>query len=112
MHGKMYHLKPFLQNLWPSHPLSCGNSELTGPQESENNGTVLTSDLQEARVELYEKCSSGPTIADISNWLTGGEEENLQIMTDDKIINNVLAARMSKSQVLQRLSAQYDTKTP
>jgi DNA-directed RNA polymerase specialized sigma subunit len=51
---------------------------------------LLTSDLQEAIAELCEKGSSGPTIADISNWLAGGEEENLQIMTDEEIINNVL----------------------
>jgi hypothetical protein len=29
------------------------------------DGTILTSDLQEAIVELSEKGSSGPTIADI-----------------------------------------------
>jgi hypothetical protein len=52
--------------------------------------TVLTSDLQEAIAELCEKGSSGPTIADISKWLAGGEEENLQFMTDEEIINNVL----------------------
>jgi hypothetical protein len=40
--------------------------------------------------ELCEKGSSCPTIADISNWLVGAEEENLQIMTDEEIINNVL----------------------
>jgi hypothetical protein len=51
---------------------------------------VLTSDLQEAIAELCENGSSGPTIADISNWLAGGEEENLQIVADEEIINNVL----------------------
>jgi hypothetical protein len=39
---------------------------------------------------MCEKGLSGPTIADISNWLAGGEEENHQIMTDEEIINNVL----------------------
>jgi hypothetical protein len=74
--------------LWPSHP--SGSSELPGPEELENDGTVLTSDLQEAIAILYKEGSSGPTIADISNWLTGGEEGNLQIMTDEAILNNVL----------------------
>jgi hypothetical protein len=76
--------------LWFSHPLSSGSNELTGPEELENDGTVLTSDFQEATAKLCEKGSSGPTIADTSNWLAGGEEENLQIMTDEEIINNVL----------------------
>jgi hypothetical protein len=71
---------------WPSHPLSSGSNELTGPEESENDGTVLNSDLQEAIAELYEKDSLGPTIANISNWLAGGEQENFQIMTDEEII--------------------------
>jgi hypothetical protein len=75
---------------WPSHPLSSGSSELTGPEESENGGTVLTSGLQEAIAELCEKGSSDPTITDVSNWPAGGEEENIQIMTDEEIINNVL----------------------
>jgi hypothetical protein len=65
--------------LWCSHPLSSGSSELTGPEELDNDGTVLTSDLQDAIAELCEKGSSGPAIADMSNWLAGGEEE---IMTD------------------------------
>jgi hypothetical protein len=39
---------------------------------------------------MCEKGSSGPTIADRSNWLARGEEGNLQIMTDEEIINNVL----------------------
>jgi hypothetical protein len=69
---------------------SSGDSELTGPEISENNGTVLTSDLQEAVAELCKKGSSGPAIADISNWLAGDEEENLQAMTDEEIISNVL----------------------
>jgi hypothetical protein len=51
---------------------------------------VLTSDLQEGIAELCEKGSSGPKIADISNWLAGGKEENLQIVTDEETINNVL----------------------
>jgi hypothetical protein len=78
------------KNLWPSHLLSSGSSELTGPEESESDGAVLTSGLQEAIAELCEKGSAGPTIADISNWLAGGVEENLQFMTDEQIINNVL----------------------
>jgi hypothetical protein len=82
---------------WPSRPLSSGSSELTGPEESERDGTALTSDLQEAIAELYEKGSSGPTIADISNWLAGGEEESLQIVTDEEIINNVLQDDHSKN---------------
>jgi hypothetical protein len=52
----------------------------------ENDGTVLTSDLE-------ERGSSGRTvvdIADVGNWLVGGEEENLQIMIDEGVINNVL----------------------
>jgi DNA-directed RNA polymerase specialized sigma subunit len=73
---------------WPSHTLS--SSELIGPEESENDGTVLTSDLQEAIAELCEKGSSNPTIDNISSWLDGGEEENIQIMTDEEIINSVL----------------------
>jgi hypothetical protein len=76
--------------LWPSRPLSSGSSELTGPEESENDGTVLTYDLQEATAELFEKGSSGPTVADISNWLAEGREVNFQIMTNEEIINNVL----------------------
>jgi hypothetical protein len=75
---------------WPSLSLSSGSSDLTGQEESENDGTVLTSDLQGATAELCEIGSSDPTIADVSNWLAGGEEENLQIMTDEEIINNVL----------------------
>jgi hypothetical protein len=35
----------------------------TEQAESENDGTALTSDLQEAVAELCEKGSSGPTIA-------------------------------------------------
>ncbi|PNF41545.1 hypothetical protein B7P43_G12310 [Cryptotermes secundus] len=66
--------------------LSSGSSELTGPEESVNDGTVLTSDLQEAVAEMCEKGSSGPTIADIRNWVAGGEEENLQIMTDEEVL--------------------------
>jgi hypothetical protein len=42
---------------WPSHPSSSGSSELSGPEESENDGTVLTSELQEATGELREKGS-------------------------------------------------------
>jgi hypothetical protein len=42
------------------------------------------------------KSSSGPTISDISNWLAGGEQENLQIMTDEEIINNVLKRRQQR----------------
>jgi DNA-directed RNA polymerase specialized sigma subunit len=76
--------------LWPSYPISSGSSELTGPEESENDGTVLTSDFQEAIAELCEKGSSGPTIANISKWLAGGKEENLKIMTYEEEINNVL----------------------
>jgi hypothetical protein len=52
-------------------------SEHTGPEESENDGTVVTSDLQEAIAELCEKGSSGPTITDIINRPARGEEENL-----------------------------------
>jgi DNA-directed RNA polymerase specialized sigma subunit len=84
--------------LWPSHSLSSGNNELTGPEESENDGTVLASDLQEAITELCQKGSSHPTIADISNWLAGGEEEILQIMTDEEIINNVLEDDNNKNE--------------
>jgi hypothetical protein len=51
---------------------------------------VPTSDLQEAMAELCEKGSSGPTIAVVRNWLAGGEEENLQIITDEEIMKNVL----------------------
>jgi hypothetical protein len=40
------------KKFWPSHPLSTGSSELTEPEESENDGTALTSDLQEAIAEL------------------------------------------------------------
>jgi hypothetical protein len=29
-------------------------------------------------------------IADIRNWLAGGEEENLEIKTDEEIIDNLL----------------------
>jgi hypothetical protein len=58
--------------------------------KSENDGTVLTSDFQETRAELYENGSSGPATADLSNWLAGGEEGALQIMTDEEIINNLL----------------------
>jgi hypothetical protein len=39
------------------------------------DGTALTSDPQEAIAKLYEKGSSGPTIADISSWLAGDERE-------------------------------------
>jgi hypothetical protein len=46
-----------------------------------------------------------------ANWLAAGEEENLKIMTDEEIINTT-TARMSKSQVLHRLSAQYFTMMP
>jgi hypothetical protein len=60
--------------LWPSHPLSSGSSELTGQQESENDETILTSDLQEEIAKLCEEGSSGPTIADVSNWLAEGEK--------------------------------------
>jgi hypothetical protein len=73
-----------------SHPLSSESSELTEQEESENDGTVLTTDLQEDIAELCEKDWSGPTIADISNTLAGGEEENLQVMTDEETTNNVL----------------------
>jgi hypothetical protein len=73
----------FWKKLWPSYPLSSGSSELTGPEESENDGTVLTSDRQEA---IAEKGSSGSTIGDISNWLAGGDQDNLQIMTHEGII--------------------------
>jgi hypothetical protein len=50
------------KKLWPSHPLSSGSNELTGPEESKNDGTVLTSDLQEAIAELCEQGSSSPTL--------------------------------------------------
>jgi DNA-directed RNA polymerase specialized sigma subunit len=60
--------------------------------------SVLTSDLQEAIAELCEKGSSGPIIADISNWLAGGEEEYLQIMTDEGIINSVLQDSNSENE--------------
>jgi hypothetical protein len=63
-----------------------------------SDGTVLTSDLHEAIAELCEKGLSGPTIDDISNWLTGGEEENLKIMTDEEIIDNVLEDENSKTE--------------
>jgi hypothetical protein len=43
------------KKLWPSHPLSSCSSELTGPEESENDGTVLTYDLQEAIAELCKR---------------------------------------------------------
>jgi hypothetical protein len=51
--------------LWLSHPLSSGSSELTGQEESENDGTVLTFDLQEAIAELCEKRLSRPTTAEV-----------------------------------------------
>jgi hypothetical protein len=76
--------------MWSSHPLSSGSSALPRPEESKNDGTVLTYDLQEGTAELCEKSTSGPKVTDMSNWLAGGEEENLQIMTDEEIINNVL----------------------
>jgi hypothetical protein len=47
---------------------------------------------------MCENGSSGPTIADRSNWLAGGEEENLQIMTDDEIINNMLEDNNSENE--------------
>jgi hypothetical protein len=50
----------------------------------------LTSDLQETIADLCEKSSSRQTFADTSNWLAGGKEENLQIVTDEEIINNGL----------------------
>jgi hypothetical protein len=75
---------------WPSHQLSSSSSELIGPEESENDGTVLTADFREALVKLWEKGSSDQTIADIRNWAAGDEEENLQIMTEEEIISNVL----------------------
>jgi hypothetical protein len=55
-----------------------------------NLTNVPTSDLQETIAELREKVSSGPAIADISNWLDGDEEESLQIVRDEEIINNAL----------------------
>jgi hypothetical protein len=92
--------------LRPSHPLSSGSSELTGQEESENDGAVLTSDLQEAIPELCEKDRSGPTIADISNyWLAGGEEENLQIVTEEEIIKNVLENNSENTRV--KYSTEY-----
>jgi hypothetical protein len=48
--------------------------------------------------ELCEKGPSGPTVADISNWLGGGEEETLQIMTDEEIISNVLEDDSSENE--------------
>jgi hypothetical protein len=44
------------------YPLVVVNS---GPKESGNDGTVLTSDLREAMAKLCEKGSSGSAIADI-----------------------------------------------
>jgi hypothetical protein len=84
--------------MWPSHPLFSGSRELTGLVEQEYYDTVLTSDLQEAIADLCEKGSSGPTIADISNWLAGDEQENLPIMTDEEIINNVLGDGNSENE--------------
>jgi hypothetical protein len=36
-------------------------------------------------------------LTDINNWLSGGEKENLQIMTDEEIINNVLEEDSSEN---------------
>jgi hypothetical protein len=74
------------------------SSELTGPEEMQNDGIVLTSDLQEATAKMCEKGLSGPAIADISNWLAGDEQENLPIMTDEEIINNVLVDNSKNEQ--------------
>jgi hypothetical protein len=41
-----------------SHPLYSGSSELTGPEKSDIDGTVINSDLQQAIAELSEKGSS------------------------------------------------------
>jgi hypothetical protein len=65
-------------------------------------GWYSTSVLQEAIAELCEQDSYGTIIADICNCLAVSEEENLQIMTDEEIINNALettTARMNKRQV-------------
>jgi hypothetical protein len=59
---------------------------------------------------MCEKGSSGPTFADISNWLAGGEEENIQIMTDEEIINNVLQDDHSKNEQV-KYSTDYPQNT-
>jgi hypothetical protein len=47
---------------------------------------------------VWKKGSSRPTIADTSNWLAGGEEENLQIERDEEIINNMLEGNNSENE--------------
>jgi hypothetical protein len=39
---------------------------------------------------MSEKGSSGAAISGINNWIAGGEEEDLHIMTDEEIISNGL----------------------
>jgi hypothetical protein len=87
-----------MEKLWLSHSLSSGSSELTRQEELENDARVLTFDLQEAIAKLYVNFSSGPTVADISNWLAGGVKENLQIMTYQEMINNALEDNNSENE--------------
>lgn len=60
--------------------------------------TILTSDLQETLLRLYEKDVSGPTIDDINYWLVVDEEKHRQVMTDEDIINSVLKNYNSKNE--------------
>lgn len=78
------------KKLWPTLSLLQAYEKQKKVDPEQQNKDTELNDLREAIIEQLVDDPNDVTATDIDAWLTGEEEEQYQIMTDDEIVADIL----------------------